>query len=197
MASSELLLVSRVILGLIYRKLIDNNDAITTEAAASLTGRLLNKPNLTPFELNKICSFEDQEYFYHGDQVQLQDDLINFLSIYKDLSLYNYDQWVGINIQIEKFLKEEQVKAKAKNEKFQKQWGKAQRKRKLKRYIILSIPALIGIGILTVDYFFWNKYVSPASGSEAGSNILMLNVIGGISITRTYYKLWRQKKRMR
>ena len=117
---------------MIYKKLID--DTISVEQAASMVGRTSFREISTNLESNKIYEFEEFEVLYLPDITQLQVDIINFLCIYKDFSLYNYSQWEEINRRVEETLIEEQAKVDVVNESFHRAWKKREAKQKLKRY---------------------------------------------------------------
>ena len=176
----------RVILGLIYQKLID--DIINLDTAIVLTERTPFYETLTPFEYRSIYEFEEYEMFYIDDSEGLKETVVKFLSFYKDFNLTNYDRWPEINGQIGETLKVENAKAHAANEAFQKKWKKQQAKRKLIRSIPLGILFLLAITLIVIDL------ITFETGTIHPMRIWYINIFGVYFIARWGYTYWKQSR---
>jgi len=139
----------RVIFSLIYhRKPI--HDVTEVESIATLAGGLYAWDHLTGFENITIFNLED----YWNDLPQLQAELINFLGIYKEFTLDNFNEWAGINEHVLEVLKDELVRVNAVNATVREAWAKKEKKRKLKRtlrqifIIVLFLAFFIGLVLL-------------------------------------------------
>lgn len=187
--ASESPITLRVLMGIIYQKLINDIDTITVETATGLVGELNSTDILTPFEYGKIYSFEDYEFFYQDDLTQLQVDILNFLSIYKNFNLFNYDQWAEINAKVEETLKEEQVKANIVNDSFKKDWEKREAKRKLKKRIVIVVLVAIALTVIILDLTWFIK------GTIHPRGMWYLNMFCVYSGIRWGYAFWKKRRR--
>lgn len=154
--SDETRLSARVLLGLIHKRLTDDDDILTVEDAAELVGSLESFDKMTPFERNKIFLFEEYCMFYLPDVALLQVEITDFLGIYKDFNLENYTQWPQINSKVEETVTQKQIEEDIAKAAFMKGLRKGARKRKLKLYarrglVILGFLAFIIAGSILLN----------------------------------------------
>jgi hypothetical protein len=178
---------TRVLLGLLYKKLINDNDTLTIETAAKLIGAMQSFGTLTHFEVGKRYSFDDYDLYYPPDLRELQVDIFDFLSIYESFTLNNYSEWAEINHRVELILKHKQAETKIIPLSVKEQWQsnknsiKRVGKHRLKRKLRISM-LVIGIVLLC--------YLTESSGIQWGS-IYSATFICLLLIGRNY--LWRGK----
>jgi len=176
----------RVLMRLIYQKLFDG--AFSVEKAVVLLEQMNYRQILTWIESSNIYSFEDYEILYPPNLLALKEDVLKFLSSYKDFNLTNYDQWPEINRQVEEVLNEEKAKADAVNDAFQKKWKRQHAKRKLIRSIPLGILFLIAIVVIVIDM------ITFETGTIHPMRIWYLNIFGVYFIARWGYAYWRKSR---
>jgi hypothetical protein len=152
---------TRVLMSLIYYRLINDNDPVTVEEAAKLTGDLYHFDELTSFEHNNIWNFENYEYY---DPTQLQVDLLDFLSTYEAFNLQNYEQWLQINIKVAEILKEKKAISDKIYEQYKITWEKKTRNQKIKKRLKLGVTILFLVGITALD-LIWIDGQPPGSGN--------------------------------
>ncbi|MGF7041042.1 hypothetical protein [Mucilaginibacter lappiensis] len=176
----------RVLMALLYKKLIDDDDAMTVEAAAKFLSKIETFNILTTFESNNIYAFDDYEIYYLPDLTQLQVDLIHFLAVYEAFDLKNYEEWPQINTGVEKTLKEE-AQAHIINEGFRAAWQKKGKKRRLTRKLRLILTVLIVLGITLL--------VCMSLATTSSTSYFSLYFLGFYFMVRWAYKLWIERKR--
>jgi hypothetical protein len=178
---------TRALLGLLYKKLINDTNTLTVEAAAKLIGAMQSFGTLTHFEVDKRYSFDDYDLYYPPDLRELQVDIFDFLSIYEPFTLKNYIEWPEINHRIELILKHKQVEAKIIPLSVKEQWQsnknsiKRAGKRRLKSKLRIT---LLVIGILLLCY------LTESSGIQ-WSSLYSATFICLLLICRNY--LWTVK----
>jgi hypothetical protein len=195
---SENELVLRVLMAVVYHKLIDDNDVMSVIDAAELVGRATERKIPTQFESNNIYAFEDYEFYYLPDDTQLQVDIISFLSIYENFSLYNCDQWSEINKQVEETLIKEQAEVAVVNESFKKAHEKRVRIKKQRLYILMIALTTVAFGIVIFDY---NAFISKSLRSKFEADvyqtgIIYLAIFVPYFMLRVVYGLWKKVKRV-
>ena len=136
---------ARVLLSLIYCRLMNDDDALNVAGAAVLIGRLVFSSELTDFECDNMYVFEDYECCY-SDDTQLEVDIIDFLSTYEAFNLQNYDQWPQINSQVEEILKEKKAEADKIYEGIKIAREKNKRKLKIKKNVARALFIVILVG---------------------------------------------------
>ncbi len=188
---------SRVFLGLIYQKLVDDSNTMAVEQAAVLTGRLNDREILSGFESGRMWAFDDYEILCLPDTCQLQVEIINFLSMYKEFSLNNYDQWPTINSRVEEVIKAEQEKLDLHYAAYYKAQKKTRVKRKLKRYALFGIPVLIVLGIILANLKMMQGEPSWSKTLLDHEGLFYLDFFAGYLILRLGYGLWIKKRRWR
>nr|WP_294947047.1 hypothetical protein [uncultured Mucilaginibacter sp.] len=166
---------TRVLLGCVYRKLVNDNDPLTIEAAAGLINRLQNYDQLTNFEITQIYIFDDHDIYYQPDLLQQRKDTISFLAIYEPFNLSNYSEWADINIRVEKVLDEKQKQADIDNEAFIKSYKQRERKKKLVLYFIITIVGAVLVGLL----FYVVKSLHAPEGFSSFYVILLVILVRG------------------
>ena len=127
---------------------------------------------------------------------KLKEKCLSVLSIYKDFQVGNYEQWPEINRNVEDTLKPEEEKLQARRMISEKAWKKREVKRKLKRYILFGLPALIVIGIILINY---KKMLGEPTISKMLSdheNLFFLDVFGFYFTLRVVYMLRKKKRRL-
>jgi hypothetical protein len=177
----------RVLISQVYHRLVNDDDELTVEGAATLVGTLQSFYKLTSYEQNNIYSFEDYEFYYLPDKTQLYIELINFLLIYKDFNLQNYEQWPQINSQVEEILKEKEAQAAIINEANTIAWRKIARKRKIKKYLKIGVAISCLVGLVVLDL----RWIG---GEPPGSGNLILYGVPIYLILRWGYKWWKRKR---
>jgi hypothetical protein len=177
----------RVLMALLYKKLIDEDDAMTVEAAAKFLSKIETFNILTTFESNNIYAFDDYEIYYLPDLTQLQVDLIHFLAVYEAFDLKNYEEWPQINTEVEKTLKEEEAQAHIINEGLSAAWQKKGKKRRLTRKLRLILTVLIVLGITLL--------VCMSLATTSSTSYFSLYFLGFYFMVRWGYKLWIERKR--
>jgi hypothetical protein len=185
----------RVAFGLIYQKLID--DIIDLETAINFTERTPFHEILTSFEYGSIYQFEDYEMFYPPDTGELKEDVVKFLSLYKDFNLTNYDQWAEINRHVEEFLSVEQAKQDAISEEWRKTRKKKDAKRKLKRYTLISILVLFYLIVIILNFKTMQDEPTVSKIVDDHKYIFFLDFFVLYSTLRIAYKMWATRRRMR
>lgn len=95
----------RVLLGLLYRKVISENSPSSIKKNARLLGSFTEFDSLTNFEINYLYKFDDFEQFYLTDTELLEVEIINFLKEYDQFTVDNYLDWAEINVEVENVLK--------------------------------------------------------------------------------------------
>jgi hypothetical protein len=176
----------RVLLSLVYHRQ-PIHDVEEVESIATMVGSMSSWDRLTFFENDTIYMFEDYIIYYSADFIQLQIELINFLTIYKAFTLENYKQWVDINLQVLELLKEEEIQVNIVNESFRKAWAKKEKKRKLKLY-------LKKIGAIVLLLVFFSLIIALLNDGK--TNSFTLYYIGCYCIIRLVYQLWKGRKKL-
>lgn len=148
----------RVLLGILYRKLISDESALTVETAAKLLGTLYNFNSLSSFEINSIDTLDDYEIYYSPELTQLQVDLIDFLSEYDLFTIDNYNDWREINTQVEAVLKRKEAEAEAIAAIFRNTWDKNRRKQRIRRRVKFSIAVIIFLALITLVDLAFNSF---------------------------------------
>lgn len=140
----------RVLLALVYHR-CQIYDVEEVEKTATLVGSISPWDILTSFESNTIYMFEDYDMYYSPDMTQLQVELINFLDIYKEFTLENYEHWTDINVQVLELLKEEERQADIVNKSIRKSLAKKARKENLKQFVIkLTIFLIVALFVVVL-----------------------------------------------
>jgi len=106
-------------------------DIEQVEKIANLVDGLYSWDILTPFENGTICTFSD--YYLHRTTDLIQVELVNFLSVYQAFTLENHDQWIDINNDVLKLLKEEETKVDPINQSAKEAPAKDEKEGRLKR----------------------------------------------------------------
>lgn len=174
---------ARVLMSLIYYRLINDNDPLTVEEAANLTGNLDHFDGLTSFEHNNVWNFEDYVYY---DPTQLQVDLLDFLSTYEAFNLQNYKQWLQINIHVEEILKEKKAISDKIYEQYKITSEKKTRKMKIQKRLKLGVAISFLVGLIVLD-LIW------IDGQPPGSGNLILYGVPVFLILRWGYRWWKRK----
>ena len=182
---------TRVLLGLLNKKLINDNNTLTVETAAKLIGAMQNFGTLTNFEVNQMYSFDDYDLYYPPDLMELRVDIIDFLSIYEPFTLKNYSKWAEINHGVELILKQKQAEAEIIAESIIEKWqanknsisrvGSQGLKRKLRISILIIV--VIGIALLC--------YLTPESSGIQWNSVYTAIFICLLLVGRNY--LLREK----
>jgi len=146
----------RVLLGILYRTLTSDESALTVEAAAKLLGTFLDFNSLSSFEINSIYSLDDYEIYYWPDLTQLQVELIDFLSVYEWFNLDNYQEWKGINAQVEIVLERKEAEGEIISTSFRNTWEKNIRMQRVKRKLKIAVAVIVflALTIIIVDSAF-------------------------------------------
>jgi len=176
----------RVLLGLTYHRQ-PIYDIEEVEKITILLGSMSSWDRLTSFENNIIYEFDDYYLYYADDLTQLQEELINFLNLYKSFTLENYMQWVDINEQVVELLKEEEVQVNIVNESIRKAWAKKEKKRKLKFY-------LKKIGAIVLLLVFFSLMIALIDDGK--TNHFTLYFIVSYCCLRLGYGWWKRRKRL-
>lgn len=177
---------TRVLLGALYKKQINNNDALTVEAAAKLIGAVQNVGTLTHFEVSKMYSFDDYDLYYPPDLTEFQVDIIEFLCIYEPFTLKNYREWPEINHKIELILKQKQAEAEIALESFKEKWQVKKSSIRevgnqgLKRKLRISILIIVVIGIVLLCY------LTPESSGIQWNSVYSAIFICLLFLSRNY-----------
>ncbi|NCD69366.1 hypothetical protein [Mucilaginibacter agri] len=161
---NESLIGTRVLMGLLYKKLTDGNNLLNVDDALRMLWNLDWRITLTDFELSFIYSFDDYAF---ADSKELEEDVIDFLSIYAQFAFTNYNNWAEINERIEVSLKQKQAEFKIKTEAIRQEWQvkneslkqaelealiKANRKRRSKRNFNICILISVVVAMLLCAY---------------------------------------------
>ncbi|MFB0496965.1 hypothetical protein ABID99_003202 [Mucilaginibacter sp. OAE612] len=98
---SNATIIGNVLLGLIYYKLNSNN--IGLQKACEVMDRIALNDTMAGDKMGSLYQFSDelQEAFRPEHYDYLRIEILEFLSIYRDFALDNYDMWPSINDQIE------------------------------------------------------------------------------------------------
>jgi hypothetical protein len=188
MLPSDNAICIRVLLGCVYRRFMDDNDALTIEETATMVGTLQNYNALTDYEIDQIYEFYDYNLYYPPDLTQLQVELFNFLLIYEPFTLDNYNRWEEINAGVIEELKNNEIQQNIVNQSFIKQYQKKERKKKLKRYLKLIIIAIPVLAVL---------YCLAASSDLFKNAPIIYPVILGYYLIRGGMHWWDSKKNSR
>jgi len=97
---SNATIIGNVLLGLIYYKLNSNN--IGLQKACEVMDRIALNDTMAGDKMGALYQFSDelQEAFRPEHYDYLRIEILEFLSIYRDFALDNYDMWPSINDQI-------------------------------------------------------------------------------------------------
>jgi hypothetical protein len=144
---------ARVLMALIHKRLVNEDDVLTIEPAAKLVGTLQSFNTLTMYELNKTYTFDDYDLYYLPDLTQLQKDVANFLSLYKSFNLKNYNKWEEINIEVLRNLKEEEAKIDIVNASILKIQEKREKKLNNKAILVLISILSIVVAVALIMHF--------------------------------------------
>jgi hypothetical protein len=146
----------RVLLGVLYRKLISDESALTVETAAKLLETFLDFKSLSSFEISSIYTFDDYEIYYWPDLTQLQVELMDFLSEYDLFTIDNYTKWAEINVQVETVLERKEAEAVIISASFRNTWEKNTRMQRIKRKLKIAVAAIVflALTIIIVDSAF-------------------------------------------
>jgi hypothetical protein len=178
----------RVLFGALYNKVISN--AINPESAIRILEGLNNWNLLTSFESSGIYSFDEYADMTLTDcsKDELTQDVLAFLSKYKELNFNNFQQWAEINSNIIGDIETEEIKAKEYYDILIKEYNKknqaAKRKKSINRglfYLFMITPLLlIMIGVV--------KFHTQISESNLTTSITAFALICGIQIFNAIYK---------
>ncbi|WCT13510.1 hypothetical protein [Mucilaginibacter jinjuensis] len=195
---NDSLICTRVLMGLLYKKLVDENNAFTIDDAIRILWNIEWRNTLTDFELSFIYSFDDYGFV---DFRELQEDVIRFLSAYAPFTFNNYTNWPVINdlvitvlnkieaeqeIRIAAMAEEWRVKRESLMQAKQQAFKKAIRKQRLKRHLNISILIAVISAIILCAYF------TPITEINWGS-IVGTILICGLFIGKEY--MLRGKRR--
>ncbi|MBW4890032.1 hypothetical protein KXQ82_09905 [Mucilaginibacter sp. HMF5004] len=172
----------RVLLALIYHRypIFNFEEA---EKVATTVGNLSSWNTLTSFENNTIYVFEDYVMYYLPNENQLQEELINFLSLYEAFTLENHEQWADINLQVLELLKAEEIKVNRVNESNRKKWTRKARKENLKQFAIkLTVFLIVGLFVIVL------VFKDGGNGNFPTYYFLLIYFIA-----RMGYSWWRRK----
>jgi len=160
--SSNSIITSRVILGIVYQKLA--NQTINAKKALDVLNKVNSNNIVTEFEGDNIYYLDDQRDYiiYCGndpDHIEITKNTMKFVSYYDGFTLNNYNNWTEINQQVEEKLKvaeaEQTIANKIRMAEYAKQDKARQKKVKLKKitlYAMISISAFAAIYIILVVF---------------------------------------------
>jgi len=191
---------SRVVLGLLYKKLIDQEisltDAISVLASVNWYGKI------TPPERANLYSLDDDygEIMYQKDEkyaIELTKEITDFLDCYGVFTLNNFKQWGEINEEVEEVLKVRQAKAEAANARWKSANAKRARIKKLRTYILMGVLMILALALVVFDY---SAYVSKTIDTKFEvdlyqTGLVYLMIFIPYFMLRVVYGLWRKVKR--
>ena len=191
-------IVLRVLLAIIYHKLTDDNETTSVQDAVEFVGRMSMREIPTQFECNSIYTFEEYEFYYLPDVTQLQVEIIDFLSIYENFSLHNWNQWPEINKQVETTLIEKQAEVDLVNESFKKAHEKRVRIKKRRINILMGVLTILAISMIIIDYtaYIGKTLSSKFEADLYQSDIVYLAIFVPYFLLRMVYALWKKAKRI-
>ncbi|MVN90492.1 hypothetical protein [Mucilaginibacter aquatilis] len=175
---------TRVLLALLYQKLVANNFQFLNEIALQQLGSLNIYRLLSPFEIDRIVELEYYDVYYGNDITQLQVDMIDFLTNYEALNLNNFEEWNQINNQIEAVFNTKQDEQELINASFAKAWDAQKRKTRNKKRLKISFILMSYLAFVIVVAVMLNAYLANGSSFLIGfivSTIAILrNIIDGL-----------------
>ena len=194
---SEGTIPSRVILGVTYKKLVDNE--ISLEKAISILNGINSNAWIISYERSNIYVLDDEydEIIYQKNEkysIELTESTLRFLAYYKDFILSNYSEWPEINASVENVLKVDKAKSDAAIEASNKAWKRRAAKRKLKRYALFGLPTLIVIGIILINCKKMQDEPTISQMFLDHENLFFLDVFGFYFTLRVVYMVWKKKR---
>lgn len=182
--------VARAILGLLYHRL--SAGAINADKAISIMDKYKCWNMLTSFEKAHIYNFTDEIWLADPiiHEIELTQEILNFLINYKELEIENYKNWVGISYRIEYLITEEEKKQIADN---------AARKRKvgLKLLVINGFVyglALVSFIVLITSYIAGKHSVSSGKFWSDLYQLSLLYIFFFVSYYALVSGYWLLKK---